>query len=100
MLRVKDRNQELSQNNVLMKDYFDDLNGTFSFESVDLLQALTHCLAKALACQIQLLLPLCGPSVQASASGQTTTGVISAIVDYSYPPRAYQPPGIAEIPQC
>lgn len=98
MLRVKDKNQELSQNHVLMKDYFDDLNRTVSFESVDL-QALTHCLAKALACQIQLLLPLSGLSVQATASGQTTTGVISAIVDYSYSPRAYQPPGIAEIPQ-
>lgn len=32
LLRVKDRNQELSQNNVLMKDYFDDLNRTVSFE--------------------------------------------------------------------
>lgn len=66
---------------------------------INLLQALTCCLAKALARQIQLLLPLCGSSVQATASGQTTTGVISAIVDYSYPPGAYQPPGIAEILQ-
>lgn len=68
--------------------------------NVDLLQALTHCLTKALACQIQLLLPPCGSSVQATASGQATTGVISAIVDYSYPPGAYQPPGIAEMLQC
>lgn len=32
MLRVKDRNQELGQNNGLIKDYFDDLNRNVSFE--------------------------------------------------------------------
>lgn len=63
----------------------------------NLLKALTVCLAKALASQINCSYLLCGSSVQTTASRETTTGVISAIVDYSYPPGTYQPPGIAEI---